>query len=73
MHDDLTKPVDPDDLEFYAFVAAYQDALAAGRAPPPLDNLMPELRPRWQRLQGMVLRLHRARGTATPASLLAGR
>lgn len=61
--DDLSNPADAEDREFYAFVATYQEALAAGRSPPSVDSLRSDLRPRWEQMRALLHLLDRTRGT----------
>ena len=66
MSDKPTDPVDAEDVVFYNFVAAYQEAQAAHLPPPSPDTLSPALRRRWEEMRGLVDLLERVGGSSEP-------
>jgi predicted Ser/Thr protein kinase len=58
-HNDPTEPIDAEDHEFYCFLTAYQEALAAGAPVPQPNGLTPAQQHRWERLQPLLHALHR--------------
>ena len=54
-----TDPTDADDHSLFALVAAYEDALTAGRPLPSAGHLSPELLVRFARSVELLRQLHR--------------
>ena len=72
MNEHRTDQVEAEDVAFYAFLTAYQEALAAHHPLPSPESLSPALRCRWEEMRGLVHMLNDARSTSFAGGVAKG-